>query len=342
MTKDKSPKSYDTTYANLFDYDSSTDGESNPLLSEELLDQQRQFFTDNKNNFADLHEKSKVQIELGETAFQASLVKGDANEAIVIGGEYGNANSIQAFVRALTIRESLNPDASLLFLPNNTLRENNLQLNHDERQHLHAGNAKPLTDRYMKGLDSLGDTDNPINIVGMSLGASTGMALAADKNLDLRSATLIESPHLRESSPLKAGKDFLTSGGDLADNIKMSQLEVEGFHATDLDGLVGFARFGVGALTPTNLATLNFMRHRNMENDIKRARSRNEKMGLVAVWGTEANVSPSSVNQRIAADNSYDPRMKFFEIEGMDHSGTNAMSIVAGAARYARSLGLKR
>lgn len=328
----KTPKSetpnYHTQYGSL-----SRDG----ILTDEVIDAQRKYYRDNHAGFAHELEESTRTLELGGTQFRAVVVRGEAPETIVIGGEYGNANSIQAYTRAMGIRAVLGPEASLVLLPNNTLGENNLQFSHSERQKIARGDDTPYTERYKTALAEVGSDDTQLHIVGMSLGATTGSALAAESDINLSSLTLVEPPYL-SGSVLAIAAKFAQSGGQLPQNIEISKQGIPDFSSIELDSTLGFARFGIGSLSPSNLASLNFMKHHSTGYDLFLAKALHENTGLVVAYGTEAQISPVATNEAIAANYIHDPRTKFVEIPDADHSVTNAHAVVAALALRAKSL----
>lgn len=326
--KDILTRNYHTAYPQLVE---------SGLLTEDIIETQREYYARNKAHFAQGHEESTRTISLGGSEFRAVALRGESDETIVIGGEYGNANSIQAYTRAMGIRAVLGPEASLVLLPNNTLGENNLNFSPLERSMVHEGVAKPYVDRYKKALAHIGAEDQAVHIVGMSLGATTGAALAADKDVRARSLAMIEPPYL-EGSTLKSAIDFGQSGAQLGRNIEISQQGMEEFDALKLDGPLGFARFGIGSMTPSNLASLSFMKHHDTKEDIQQVAYSPRNIGFVSAWGTEARVSPVTTNRVIAASYAGHPRGEFVEIQGADHSVTNAHAVVAALANRAKSL----
>jgi len=186
------------------------------ILSQKLIDQQREYYARHKNQFAHMLEDSTAAVELqNDERFRAVALKGEnSDETIVIGGEFGNGRTLASFTRAMGIRAVLSPEASLVLLPNNTLGENNLNLNERERMRLRNGYAFPYSERYRRAIGHIDASESRLHIVGMSLGATTGAAFARTRDIDLGSATFVESP-LLSGSPLSAAKDFLASGAQL-------------------------------------------------------------------------------------------------------------------------------
>ncbi|HCH34428.1 MAG: hypothetical protein UY35_C0018G0025 [Candidatus Saccharibacteria bacterium GW2011_GWC2_48_9] len=332
MTKSPESLSYVAAYPSLMEGDDA-------ILSQKLIDQQREYYEQHKNQFADMLEDSTAAIKLsGDEHFRAVALTGEnSDETIVIGGEFGNGRTLASFTRAMGIRAVLSPEASLVLLPNNTLGENNLNLSGRERLRLRNGRALPYSDRYRRALDYIDASESRLHIVGMSLGATTGAAFARTSDIDLGSATLVESP-LLSGSPLSVAKDFLTSGAQLSQNIEISQQNIEDFDAIAGDGFAGFARFGAGALSPSNIAALELMRNRDTADDINGLIAKHEHAGVVTAWGTKANVSPRADNQRIASLHADNPWFQGVEIKGADHSVTNAHAVVAALALRAKQL----
>jgi len=332
MTKSPESLSYKTAYPSLMEGDDA-------ILSPELIDQQRKYYEQHKNQFADMLEDSTAAIELSDDErFRAVALKGEnSDETIVIGGEFGNGRTLASFTRAMGIRAVLSPEASLVLLPNNTLSENNLNLNVHELLRLRKGYAFPYSERYRRAIGHIEASKSRLHIVGMSLGATTGAAFARTRDINLGSATFVESPLLR-GSPLSAAKDFLTSGAQLSQNVEISQQNIEDFDAIAGDGVAGFARFGAGALSPSNIAALELMRKRKTARDINGLIAKHEHAGVVTAWGTEANVSPRADNQEIASRHADNPWFQGIEIEGADHSVTNAHAVVAALALRAKQL----
>lgn len=332
MKKPTESLSYTTVYPSLMEGDDA-------ILSQKLINQQREYYEHHKNQFTDMLEDSTTEIALpDDERFRAVALTGEnSDETIVIGGEFGNGRTLASFTRAMGIRAVLSPEASLVLLPNNTLGENNLNLNGRERLRLRNGRTLPYSDRYRRALDHIDASESQLHVVGMSLGATTGAAFARTTDIDLGSATFVESP-LLSGSPLGVAKDFVTSGAQLSRNIEISQQNIEDFDAIAGDGIAGFARFGTGALSPSNIAALELMRNRNTADDIHGLIAKYEHAGVITAWGTEANVSPRTDNQRIASINADNPWFQGIEIKGADHSVTNAHAVVAALALRARQL----
>lgn len=324
----KKVATYHNTYPSLF-----ADG----ILDEATVETQREFYETNKNKFAvDLETYTHV-VDLGETTVRGIVVPGESPESIVIGGEYGNAITLPAYVRAMGIRAVVNAEASLVLLPNNTLGEDNLGFTHAERSRVAAGDDSPYTTRYRKLLETTpAQDDHPVHIVGMSLGASTGAALATSQHVNARSLTLVEAPHL-SGNVVGIMSKFVTSGGQLSQHVEMSKQDIEDFDALDNGDALGMIKFGIGSLSKDNLASLKFIQNRNIDKDITDAYSTHHKIGIVNAYGTEAHVSPVATNRQIA-DNHKSDRFNSFEITGADHSITNAHAVVAALAKRAKEL----
>lgn len=265
------------------------------------------------------------------------IVPGESPETIVIGGEYGNGNSLPVYVRALGIRAIVNPESTLVILPNNTVGEDNLDLTTKERQSIASGNADPYIHRFKKLLESTDTSDDqPIHVVGMSLGATIGAALASEADVNTRSLTLVEPPHLSGGIASSMAK-FVTSGGQLDQNIKMSKQDIEGFDVLDMAGLRGLVEFGIGSLSRDNLASLSLIRNRDINHDIIWTQDLHPDAGVVNAYGTKAQVSPIAANRRLA-ERHQSSRFQSFELTGADHSVTNAHAVVAALAKRAKEL----
>lgn len=328
----KNTPSYYEAYPSLF-----ADG----ILNDTIISDQKDFYEANKNRFATDLEKHTQIVELGDTSVRGIVVPGDSPESIVIGGEYGNAITLPAYVRAMGIRAIVSSEASLVLLPNNTLGEDNLGLTPAERSKIASGNATPYTDRYKKLLEKASSSDDDsVHIVGMSLGASTGAALAASTELNTRSLTLVEAPHL-SGNIVSIMKKFVTSGGQLGQHIEMSKQNIMDFDALDDGDAFGMIKFGLGSLSKDNLASLKFIQNRNIDNDIAESRAFHREIGIVNAHGTEAEVSPIVANHQLAEKYESSDKFESFELTGADHSATNAHAVVAALAKRAKELSLK-
>ena len=320
--------SYRNTYPTLFDAG---------ILTDDIVELQRDFYEKNKGTFADNLENDTTSVDLGYTQFNGTIRRGESPETIVIGGEYGNGNSIQAYTRALGIRAVLGPEASIMLLPNDTLGENNLGLTKEEREIIRGGDASPYTYRFHKLLDTIETpSDQAVHIVGMSLGATTGAALAADGERNISSLTMIEPPHMSGSVSTIMAK-FIASGGQLNKNITISKQGIEGFSAIDGPTPIGLAAYGIGSLSPSNLASLGLIRNRDIDYDLMWAYDEHPNITVVSAYGTDGHVSPPEENRTIA--DKYQPRgLQAFELSGADHSVTNAHAVVAALAKHAKGL----
>lgn len=279
-------------------------------------------------------------LELGGKSFRAVTIQGESPETIVIGGEYGNGNCLHSYVRAMGIRAVLGPHSSLVLLPNNTLGHDNLNFTADDRTQLAQGNPTPYIDRYKKAIKSV-DTrdDSPVDIVGVSLGASTGLAFAADCNTPTRTVTVVETPFLHSVPAPLAELRFARGNTQMNDNLTISEQAIPDFDANKLDTrLKPTVEFYTGLLTPSNFAGLRFMQHHLPQTDIDTLLEVHSGIGFVSAWGTEAQISPATTNRAIAEKYIHDSRTEYVEIPGADHSVTNAHAVVAALALHAKSL----
>ena len=320
--------SYRDVYSALFD---------DTVLTDEIVEEQKSYYEANKSNLADGLEKHTRVIDLNDSQVRGVIVPGESPESIIIGGEYGNANTLPAYVRAMGIRAIVSPESSLILLPNNTFGENNLGFTPQERQEITKGNAEPYTYRFKKLLDRANTpVDQATHVVGMSLGATTGAAFAAEGDVNTRSLTLIEPPHLSGSIPSIMTK-FVTSGGQLDLNVEMSRQGIEDFDTISDSGVLSIVKFGLGSLSKDNLASLSLLRNRDIEYDIMWAQDVHHGIGIVNAYGTEAHVSPTKAN-RILAKRRKSDSFQSFELTGADHSVTNAHAVVAALAKRAKEL----
>lgn len=322
---------YTTRYRSLFE---------RGILTDEIVDTQREYYERNKTHFARGLEESTRTFELGDRRFRAVSIRGESDDVIIIGSEYANANFLHTYVRAMGLRAILSPAASMVLVPNNKAGEDNLALSANEKTLLRRGDATPFIDRYRQATTQSGISDNALtHVIGMSLGAATGLPYAAHPDTPTQTTTLVETPFLSDMNLRDMVMALKNGTSQMGNNLAMSRQGIEDFPAIDLDTrIIPTVRYYAGVLLSSNLATAQLMRHRDAADDIAALRHNHPASGLVVAYGTEAQISPIATNEAIAADYVDNPHTEFVDIPGADHSVTNAHAVVAALALRAKSL----
>lgn len=276
--------------------------------------------------------QNTVTQKLGSQTYKMIVSEGSSDPGTVIlsAGELGNGlDALGAIARILAIRDVVNPGASIVYQPNTTFSESNMNFSRTERRSLKQGDARPLTGRILQTLDSL----KPTKIVayGPSQGATTILSLAADSDAPNMSVAVIETPNILRRSALELAADYSSSGKLLNETVSSNfdtptKLQKYLLQALKLKGTAFYA---LGLLKPDNLALLGLMRTDTAKSDMERILQRGGS--LVHSWATETNVSPADINESIRADLSqrFKESYKSFVIEG-DHSRTNDYLFSAG------------
>jgi pimeloyl-ACP methyl ester carboxylesterase len=332
----RGPMTYESQFPEMFVHGSEFNPDSEPLLNQNILDTQREYFDQNKEYLREAFWQSKTVIDLGDRAFVASIVRGESDSAVVSAAEYGNPLNRLGVVRHLGVRAVVDPQATSIYLPANIRGQNNLNYSADEREHLDRGDHSPFTRRVEAVLGYAG-VRGPIHAYGLSQSADFMPAWAINTDHEVLDLALIETPFLEDQFAVDSMLRVALSAGQLEEYYEMSRLgNVD--EALTNDGTFSFNDFVLGALfDPDNQAMLTFMNERNVAKDIVQFRKDRPDAGLVMVSGGRSQVSPPAKNRAIARA-MQGTRSEFHEAGNANHDMTNAYGVVAAASLRAYEL----
>jgi len=132
-------------------------------------------------------------LEINGQPFRMIVDRGaDDESAVVVGGEFGNGISPWAVARARVVRDMVAPEATLIYQPNTTFDQPNMNFSNDERRTLSKGNTLPLLGRLAV---VLGESGNPedLTFYGPSQGGVTSLSYAAGMEMPAAVA-VVETP----------------------------------------------------------------------------------------------------------------------------------------------------
>lgn len=302
------------------------------------------------SEYGEFAERSIVVRELAGRAFRMMMDApndGDPSQVILLGGEFGNGIKSPAgdyngaWLRGLAIRDVVAPEATLVYVPNNTHNEDNVNLSPAEMRRVFKGSTLPLTDRIKT---VIGDEASTVMGVGLSQGAVVVGDYMIDRGVD-GGFVALEAPNVSDRSAVELAKDFVGSGEHLKDNLAFNSPDGKLADLTrqHIESIRPYPTvlFGLGIVRPSNLALSGIMRTSGFADQIDKILELGN--GVVHMWTAGDDVSPKTGNQNIAVTHSGQTlRYRAIEFTGTlaDHSSTNVHLLTA--AGLAKALELSR
>lgn len=253
---------------------------------------------------------------------------------IVALAEYGIGIHSGMMLRSLCIRHAVDQNAALLIVPNKSLSSEGLKFTYRERKELSKGNATSVVDRIRVIVDKE-HKDGELALYGPSQAAAILSAFAAHPDTTPNAMlTMVEPPHIQDRKRVHLGRDFLTSGAKLADNIvsNFERLEIPPRLRDEIiDGIniKSMTLYGVGGLAAQNRALTGIMRVNTAKRDIEAALQKD--IPIVHAWGEHGALSGDEWNSEIAE--SIAPTTTYMPIRMLgkeaDHSITNRYALNA-------------
>ena len=261
--------------------------------------------------YAESARQSIITREMSGRAFRMMMDvpnDGDPSQVILLGGEYGNGIKSPtgdyngAWIRGLAIRDVVAPEATLVYAPNNTHNEDNVNLSPAEMKRVFKGDSTPLTDRIKT---VIGDDASRV----MGVGLSQGVVVVGDYMIDRGgdgAFVALEAPNVSDRSAVELGRDFAGSGGHLKDNLAFNSPdgELAELPRQHIESIRSFPTvlFGLGVVRPSNLALSGIMRHTGFAGQVDKLLEIGN--GVVHMWTAGDNVSPVADNRKIASEHS--------------------------------------
>lgn len=283
-----------------------------------------------------------VRRELAGRAFRLVVdTPKDWDDSVLwVPAEYANGISIPAVARARVIRAMVNPSAKLIYQPNTTCLEDNVNLSNSERTRIRHGDASPLIDRARIEIGEAGE----VMTFGPSQGAAIVGPYASHPDTALHSMVVFESPTVVDRSHYELIKAFMTDGKQLAANISLNRQDdaASPLVAAHLESLTarGMMLYGIGAARLDNLAIVGLMRRMRLEYDIRHALDKGA--GVAHVWARTGTVSPDEANLNIRTSIEHDRNLttRYVPIrltgKYADHSATNVYGLAGATMRAAK------
>lgn len=139
-----------------------------------------------------------------------------SNDTLVLSLPYLNGLSRPQVIRAHTLRQIVNPAASMIVLPNNGHKNEFYSLNSDDKNRLNSGDPLPIGEMWTRALEVLGKQQDlgKICLSGYSQGGLTSLAIGAvgSDMLDIRYINADETPSESKRDARKLQKDFMAGG----------------------------------------------------------------------------------------------------------------------------------
>ena len=254
--------------------------------------------------------------------------------------EYANGIATPPVARARVIRAIVNPSAKLIYQPNTTRTEDNVNLSGNERTRISHGDASPLIDRARIEIGEAGK----VMAFGPSQGAAIVGSYASHPDTALHSMVVFESPTVVDRSHYELIKAFMTDGKQLAANISLNRQDdtASPLVTAHLESLTarGTMLYGIGAARSDNLAIVGLMRRMRLEHDIRHALGKGA--GVAHVWARTGTVSPDEANLKIRTSIEKDAELAAhyvpIRLTGAyaDHSATNVYGLAGATMRAAK------
>ena len=277
---------------------------------------------------------------LGSQSFRMLVAPGeDPRKVLFSGGELGNGlDALGAIARLRTIAEAVSPEATIVYQPNTTLTQDNMNFSRAERRVLRQGSNTPMTDRILVTISELKDATD-FTAYGPSQGGTTVLDFAADERSPATATALLETPNIEDRSLIRIGKDYADSGKMLHSTIQQNFTQTAPLLNDLLGGITNPAMigYGLGLVKQDNLALIAPMRRSAAESQITAAL--HKEGSIVHAWATGGTVASHAVNLAIADRLDGHARYEAHVVEG-DHSATN--NYLFSAAIVQRAIDLKR
>jgi predicted esterase len=317
-----------------------------PLLTPQDIQEAQDFLRDDAPEIAHTFKKNVIRIKLGDRAARAVFSQGEDNHTIIIPAEYGTGrgkiDDRDAVMRAYAMRAMINPDASLLYVPNNVFGENNLKLSPEEISTLRGtdtdpANFGPLTDRIMRALEQQGVIGDRLTGVGNSQGAAVITSLAARNDIDMHSISTFLPPDIIKRDKNELIKAFLSGGKNLFTNIEISKLDTESRFLSQ--NALDLLQFVVNAVGKGNRATMGPIMAGKHEEQVRQALQSTPHLVVVRGWTPNAAISPADANATAGERlrNEFSERVENYKITGdvADETSPNVFPISASLAKRA-------
>lgn len=257
---------------------------------------------------------------------------------IVALAEYGIGIHSGLILRSLCIRQTVDRNAALIIIPNESLGSCGYNFSNREKRELSIGNVAPAIERIRVVINKE-HKGGKLLLYGPSQAAVILSAFAAD--IDVTSSvalTVVEPPHIQNRRRLRLVKDFLTSGNKLQNNIvsnfehtkTQSLLRDELLHGINLKNM---ASYGIGAIKSQNRALAGVMRVCTLGQNIEAILEKG--IPVVHAWGEHGTLSGNEQNSQIAESIAPDARYMPIRMLGeeADHSITNRYALNARLVR---------
>jgi hypothetical protein len=279
-----------------------------------------------------------VTQKIGSQTFNMLIAKGeDPSTVLFAGGEMGNGlDALSGIARVRTIQQAVCPDATIVYQPNSTLSQDNMNFSKDEQRQLREGNAEPLSQRILMTLQSL-DTFETVLAYGPSQGGVASLSVAAHPDAPVMGVAVIETPNVVNRNVLQLARDYLGSGKALKETTAQNFEEDAPLRETLVSGLTtaAFIGYGRGLLKPDTTSLIGIMRRASAKQLMQTILDKGGS--VVHAWASGDSVSPNGGN--LAIDKALRDKLSYesYTVEG-DHSSTNDYLLSAALVQRAYDL----
>lgn len=251
-----------------------------------------------ENNMNTYHLGQKIVHMLVHTPHDPS------DQVIVVPGGYATGHNPEAVIRAMAIREVVDPHATLLYQANvsPTYLANNFS--NGEEQLLDQGDLKPMRDRINLGLDEISRRlpDARAAYSGGSFGggvAGSVLGHAGEMMLGTNGGTIVDPANITSRNLAQLSSDYLL------DLPEMTTIGRSNFHwrwwrpsapeYSKARTLLATAR--VAVRDAVHIA--HALEYEQLSEDLMKV---SDQIGLVHMWSKWSHVSPDAANLRIAGN----------------------------------------
>jgi hypothetical protein len=140
----------------------------------------------------------------------------DTTQTIALGLPFLNGITPHHYIRAKSLQLMVNPDATVVMMPNNSHKNEAYQLNQKDRQALAKGDMRPIGAIEMLALEQLNKIRQlgNVSLTGYSQGASTVLAMGAFGSTELHVSVINadEAPSKDGRTTKQLKSDFMAGG----------------------------------------------------------------------------------------------------------------------------------
>ncbi|NTW61758.1 alpha/beta hydrolase [Candidatus Saccharibacteria bacterium] len=261
---------------------------------------------------------------------------GDPNKAILVSLGYATGITARSLAQAYFIRDFVDPEATLVFHPNSTGNDMNMNYSEIERKQLRRGNLRPVVGRIAVAMASIGNPKD-LTIFGLSQGATVALAYASDEATPESAVAFFGNPGVIDRSIIGLAYDFARSAYDFDKVIETNFTNNESPLAVEAKlkaNPIGAFKHLVSILHSDNLAMAGAICHETTSPAIKKIIDKGGN--IVHSWGEKDSVSPNSANYAISDKFDYSLRYSGRRLLDAGHTAGHFYALMGVLTRLAR------